>query len=146
MPNGEIHAQAANKAAFALCTTSIIGAVLVHPLFVGVAVGGLVGCIVDPDLDHEWRTQSEQRVRRFNPVVGLLWSAYWSPYDWAHPHRGTSHTWPYGTLVRFVYALWPLLIVSVFLAHWAVVLAWWSLVFVGLSVQDCLHLYMDEVL
>lgn len=146
MPNGYIHAQAANRAAIALCTTGIVGAAIVHPLFVGVAFGGLVALYVDPDLDMHQHTQSEQRVWRYNRLLGVLWSLYWTPYDWAHPHRGTSHTWPYGTLVRFVYALWPLLIASVFVAHWLVIICWWSLVFVGLSVQDCLHLYMDEVL
>lgn len=146
MPNGAIHAQAANRAAAVIAVASVASAAFVHPITIGIAVGGLVGCIVDPDLDMHQHTQSEQRVRRFNPVVGLLWSAYWTPYDWSHPHRGTSHTWPYGTLVRFVYALWPLLMASVLLANWLVIVCWWSLVFVGLSVQDCLHLYMDEVL
>jgi len=145
MSDGKTHALYANRAALVIGLTGATLAITIHPVMAGVAFGGFVGKIVDPDLDHQWTTQSEQRVRRFNRVAGLLWSAYWTPYDWAHPHRGTSHTWPYGTLVRFLYALWPLIGLSLWLAGMGIMLlCWWVLVFVGLSVQDCLHLWMDR--
>lgn len=145
MSEGFVHAQIANKTALIICSVSIPVAII-SPIFAGVAVGSLIALFVEPDLDHQWRTQSEQRVRRFNPLIGLLWSAYWTPYDWAHPHRGRSHTWPIGTLERFVYALWLPLLASILWGDWIAWFCWWLLVFVGLSLQDCLHLYMDGVL
>lgn len=145
MPNGDVHARIANRTAVVVVSASAIAAHAVHPLFVGIGIGGVIGLFVEPDLDHHWRTQSEQRVRRISPVIGALWSAYWSPYDWTHPHRGRSHTWPIGTVERFIYILWPLILASLyeFLNNWLFVLAFWLLVFVGMTVQDCLHIYMD---
>lgn len=143
MPNGAIHAQAANRAAAVIAVASVASAAFVHPITIGIAVGGLVGCIVDPDLDMHQHTQSEQRVWRYNRLLGFLWSLYWTPYDWTHPHRGKSHTWPVGTLERLLYALWLPMLASLWYANFALWLCWWALFFVGLSVQDCIHLWMD---
>lgn len=146
MPNGPAHAAYANGAAKIIVVTSAAAAITYHPIMLGVAAGGLVGLLVDPDLDHHKHTQSEQRVWRYNHLLGRLWSLYWTPYDWTHPHRGSSHTWPTGTLGRFVYALWLPMALSLWYSNIALWLCWWALVFVGLSLQDGLHLWLDEEL
>lgn len=143
MSDGKIHAAYANRAAVIIVTTSTAAAIALHPIMLGVAVGGLAGLLIDPDLDHQWATQSEWRVRKYNWLLGRLWSLYWTPYDWLHVHRGISHTWPVGTLGRFLYALW-LPMALFWYSNVTLWLCWWALVFVGLSVQDALHLWLDE--
>lgn len=142
MSDGATHARIANKAATALTFVSVAASVY-SPIMLGIAAGGWIGILVEPDLDHHWTTQSEQRVRQYDWFLGRLWSLYWTPYDWAHQHRGISHTWPIGTLGRFVYALWMPLALSFWQFEFVPCLCWWLLVFCGLSVQDGLHLWMD---
>jgi uncharacterized metal-binding protein len=143
MSDGITHAHYANRAATALTVVGVAAATY-HPLMLGIAVGGLLGKLVDPDLDHHWTTQSEQRVRRYNWMIGRLWSLYWTPYDWLHTHRGISHTWPLGTLGRFVYLLWLPVALSFQYIEFVPCLCWWLLVFVGMSVQDAVHLWLDD--
>ena len=147
MSNGPTHAAYANRAAAVIVTTSAVAAIAYHPVMLGIAAGGLAGLFVDPDLDHHKHTQSEQRVWHYNHLLGFLWSLYWAPYDWTHPHRGKSHTWPKGTLERLLYALWLPMALSLWYSTGVLLWAcWWALVFVGLSLQDGLHLWLDEVL
>lgn len=148
MANGIIHRSYANGAAIIIGATATAAAIAIHPALLGVAVGGMVGKVCDPDLDLEQNhTQSEQRIWKHSRALGFLWSLYWWPYAKLRPHRGISHTWPTGTLERFAYALWPIIVLSWVYAPDGILWAcWWALVFVGLSIQDCVHLWLDGVL
>lgn len=144
MANGDVHARYAQRTATVLTFVGV-AAVVYHPLMLGIVAGGWLGKICDPDLDIEDKhTQSEQRVWRYNRALGVLWSAYWYPYGVTRGHRGVSHTWPRGTLERFVYALWLPLALTFWQFDPLLCGCWWLLVFCGLSVQDAVHLWLDN--
>lgn len=146
MPSGRIHAMVGIPVALTLTATGVGASLMLHPVLAGVTVGAWLGVIVTPDIDHHYITVEEQRIARWNKIAGLLWWLYWWPYERTHPHRGKSHSWPAGTVGRMVYLCWPLLVASMAIAEgdagvW--LLLFWVLVFVGWSVQDCIHLAMD---
>lgn len=150
MPSGAVHAAVARPVAVGLALAGL-GVAILHPPALGLAFGGAVALLVDPDLDLPGITRTERKVIRYNRWLGLAWVLYWSLYARMRPHRGVSHTWPIGTLERFALALWPFSVASVALVVlsagdwlWPVVL-WWGYVFVGLSVQDLIHIAMDHV-
>lgn len=145
MADGITHAHYAQRTATALTFVGV-AATVYHPVMLGIVAGGWLGRIVEPDLDHNWTTQSEHQVRRYNWLLGRMWSAYWTPYDWTHAHRGISHTWPLGTLGRFVYALWLPLALTFWQFDAIPCLCWWLLVFCGMSIQDGVHLWLDSEL
>lgn len=144
MANGKAHAIANRKAAGGVAVVSIVGAALVHPVTLGLAFGAWFGCQVTPDRDHHVVTFEERQAIARNGCLGRLMMLYWWPYQKLRPHRGISHTWPAGSVERFLYGLWPLLFVSFVLAGlhpWLVV--FWLFVFLGQSVIDIVHLRMD---
>jgi uncharacterized metal-binding protein len=146
MASGIEHAAASETVAKALTVTGGVLAFAAHPVAVGLALGAWAAVICTPDLDHHMVTYCERRIRRANWLMGVLWSAYWWPYMQVVPHRGSSHTWPQGTAVRVAYLLWaPLLVSTVGLVGlYPVELAgWWLAVFVGWSLVDMRHLWMD---
>lgn len=86
----------------------------------GWVLGGLLGLFIDPDLDHEWLTTSESRVKKlFGNVIGKLFQLYWSPYHVLFRHRSP---WTHGskglgfigmifvaTPIRILYTFWWLI-------------------------------------
>ena len=140
MSSGKVHFSVSITAAIPLAAASILTTVTTHdPAMLGLALGALTGCIVTPDNDHEWTTESEQVVYRVSKPLGAMWELFWRPYDLLHAHRGSSHTYPVGTLVRFLYLFWlPILL-------WPQPM-FWLLAFVGVSVSDLLHLWYDDLL
>lgn len=149
MPNGSTHAAVARPIAAGLALAGV-GLALLHPPAVGLVFGGWAGQYVDPDLDLSTITQSERRIIRRNRFLGGAWVLYWLIYARTRPHRGISHTWPHGTIERFVLALWPLLALSALAVSvepdaLEPVAWWWLWVFVGLSIQDLAHIAMDAL-
>jgi uncharacterized metal-binding protein len=148
MANGKQHAQATRKTGWVMTAVSVPMAVMLHPTLFGCAVGAWLGHLVTPDMDHHWTTYDEWRIRRWNPLLGWLWSLYWTPYQWTHPHRGSSHTWPKGTFVRFVYCLWAPILLSAFAVpylHPVWIGIFWGSVFFGWSVADETHFRLDNL-
>ena len=148
MANGKEHAKATKKTGWAISAVSAPMAVMLHPALIGFAVGAWLGHLITPDLDHHWKTHDEQRMRRWHPLLGWFWSAFWAPYQWTHRHRGSSHSWPLGTLVRFIYFLWAPLAATVFTVpqawlFWSAI--FWAAVFWGWSVADETHYRLDNI-
>lgn len=144
MSTGKVHLQVSLTAAIPLAAVSILATVYTNnPAMLGLALGAFTGCISTPDNDHEWTTESELTVYRFSKTLGALWELFWKPYELMHVHRGTSHTYPKGTIVRFLYLFWLPIALSVGWELWPV---FWLLVFVGESVPDLLHLWYDELM
>jgi len=69
----------------------------------GVVIGTL---LLSPDLDM-WNTGP---IKRWGPL-----KYFWAPYAWAHSHRGLSHSWLLGPLVRLLYLGIP---VALIWWHW----------------------------
>lgn len=144
MPSGRTHAFVAVPIAVTLTGVAVGASLLVSPVCVGVGLGAWAGLLVTPDIDHHYVTHEEQRIaRHMGCVVGWLWRMYWWPYESLNAHRGASHTWPRGTLERFVYLCWPLLIASLWLQV-AEVWLFWLCVVAGWSVQDIAHIALDN--
>ena len=128
------------------------GSPLAHRFFFTASLGAWLGICVDPDRDHWKTTMSEQRVYRHSRLLGDLNVWFWQSYVRSHGHRGRgSHTWPRGTVGRFLYLLWFPILLSLILG--AGVYGWplgatgvaWIGVFVGISINDCFHLLLDLV-
>lgn len=144
MSSGKVHLSISITAAIPLAAVSIYATVTTgNPAYLGLAMGAWTGCISTPDNDHEWTTESEQVVYRISKPLGIAWQLFWKPYDLLHAHRGTSHTYPVGTAVRFLYLFWLPIMLSASWSEWPV---FWLLVFAGVSVADLLHLKMDKLI
>jgi len=117
-----------------------------------VGVGcGIVGQVLEPDLDVDDITHSEWAIiRRLGPFGGLgfLWAAYWWPYAWALPHRSVaSHAPIISTAFRVLYLLWWLPVLFI-VAGWELPAIDWRIpvgLFCGLCVSDALHWLADFV-
>jgi len=80
------------------------------------AAGTLSGVLLSPDLDHDWRTESELILWRITPAIGIPWSVIWCPYQYLIPHRSPLSHWPLvGTLGRVLYVVALLLLAQVHL-------------------------------
>ncbi len=123
----------------------------------GWALGGLLGLFIEPDLDHEWRTTSEQRVKiLFGSMIGKLFQLYWSPYHVLFRHRSP---WTHGTKglgiltmvfiatpIRILYSFWWLLPLGHYYDLWSVYkILPLTTVFCAWAIQDVVHWIRDFV-
>jgi uncharacterized metal-binding protein len=148
MADGAEHARVSKILNSVIIPASIIGGFFIDPSLYGLAVGAVVGTLVTPDLDHhQLTTFDEHRIWSVWAPFGFVWQVYWYPYGLTHKHRGGSHTWPWGTLVRFMYFLWgPIFLWFTWLGFdWSYVL-FWLFIFTGQSMQDLLHYYKDDLI
>lgn len=151
MPSGIVHAQATRKVGATLTIIGAVGAIVGNPILLALPLGGWLGHVITPDSDHHKITYMEGRLLRFNRILGTLWLWYWIPYERMNPHRGRSHTWPGGTLVRMAYLLWPFIVGSFYLyfsyfygaENFIRMLSCWLVLFVGWSIQDWVHIIQD---
>lgn len=112
--------------------------------------GYLSGKYIEPDLDIDHITESEQRVYQdFGFLVGWLWSKYWWPYAKAIPHRSPlSHVPLLSTFLRMVYAMVPAQVGWLFMysnpTDW-ILNSWQPLLlyYLGLAQADLIHITAD---
>jgi len=146
MANGAEHAVATRRLGTLLQLGAVAAAFAGHPLpAIGIFAGAIGGHMATPDLDLPGLTHCENRIRRFNRILGALWVALWIPYGLLVPHRSwVSHLPGVGTAIRMLYLLWWL----PFLWLWLelpvqvltpVALFAWS----AWSAQDTMHLHLD---
>lgn len=109
---------------------------------VGVTIGAILGHYITPDLDlQNKRTREENFFYRINPVLGMIWQAYWYPYGLLIPHRHfLSHGVPIGTIIRMAYLFAP---------YWAyygpfVLENWMVYALLAWCLQDLTHLAQDD--
>lgn len=123
----------------------------------GAAVGcGLVGLFLEPDLDQEQTTESENRLRGMIGPFYRLWQFVWYAYAMAIPHRSPlSHVPGLSTSIRILYLL-ALFLLYATIRNWDLsgwnpdtwpAWAWPVLrgMFVGLCASDAAHWLMDFV-
>lgn len=116
----------------------------------GYLFGLYVGRRVTPDLDiDEVGTRQTRRYRRRYRTLGRVWQIFWWPYAQLHVHRGVAHTPLIGTLGRWVYLFWWLILLLSFLLWDYMLFFWlhilfWVWVYAGQSSQDLLHIWMDR--
>jgi len=121
----------------------------------GWALGGLLGLFIDPDLDHEWLTTAEARIKKlFGSFIGKLFQLYWSPYHVFFRHRSP---WTHGTKglgfltmifvatpIRMLYAFWWLIPLGYKFDLWSVYSSLPLLtIAVGWCLQDFVHWLRD---
>jgi uncharacterized metal-binding protein len=145
--SGVVHAKVATMV-WIVCLSGAVYAVLYWQtqVAIGLALGGLGGLLITPDIDHFKRTHEEYRIYwHLGPLAGKLWQAYWSPYSIFIPHRHwLSHFPVVGTALRILYLGIPLWIavyvLDVSIPDWrqAYVSA-----FVAWAVQDFFHWVFD---
>lgn len=130
-------------------------------------IGGFLGLLITPDIDHHARTVEEVRFYQLGKVPGVVWEWLWYGYALFVPHRGLSH-WPViGTLSRMLYLAVLLRVASWLLAGFtgdvchfadcegvtvplgamALLLSYqslWAGVLLGWIMQDLGHLLFDR--
>lgn len=126
---------------------------------VAFCVGGLVGLLVNPDLDVNNGSISQRMVRKSAGCLpGLIWAGFWHPYALLIRHRSPLSHWPIlGTVLRLTYLVlighlvWLGLHLTFGLApittHTsALILPVWALpAFLGLCLSDGLHFVFDHL-
>lgn len=150
MPSGPVHA----ASTIASATSSAVGIIIykmggTQPLETVAAylIGKALGLMLTPDLDVDVGTPSARYIRAIpavGPFLAKLWTWYWRPYAKLMPHRSfLSHGPIISTLIRVVYAFWPVVFVTTirFDAYglWLLLMA-----FVGLVDSDMNHWWLDK--
>ena len=140
MPGGETHGLATTTV-FVVSIPIMIGLGYygyMHSLYwaLAILVGIAITFLINPDLDLN------RRFPRKDPKQWLWW-IYWFPYSRAIPHRSLLSHSPVGTVIRFVYAFW-----SVLLIMWynnANGYAWFlvGMILLGATVSDAVHVLLD---
>lgn len=129
---------------------------------VGLVIGGFAGLMITPDIDHQWTTYEELRIKRwFGKWALRLWKFYWLPFLLPGHRSHLTHSWPLGTVLRQIwFFVWPTLALALvlyltdrsfletiqtWLREWpAETFAMVLMIFVGWSWQDQAHLWMDS--
>ena len=142
MANGRQHAEALQLAAVPVGMLAYVVSNDVETA-VAVAIGVLVGIIIDPDLDMVQPTHSEWQMRQALGIIGKVWQWYWLPYAWLVPHRSwISHKPIIGTAIRVSYLL---ILPLVFVPTLAQLVAnkYFFVGLIGLAAADIIHWFMD---
>ena len=113
MASGRTHA----RVAVGLQVPLTIGGIMAGDMYdwgfgVGMIVGGLMGILITPDIDHHARTIEEDRFYDLGKWPGVAWEWAWTGYSLAIPHRGISHIPVIGTLTRVVYLAFMLRVIT----------------------------------
>lgn len=120
----------------------------------GWALGGLLGLFIEPDLDNEWFTTSESRVKKlFGTVIGKLFQLYWSPYHVIFRHRSP---WTHGskgmgflamifiaTPIRILYTFWWLIPLGNKFDLWSIYRDLPLSIYFAWAFQDLVHWLRD---
>ena len=107
---------------------------------IGVPLGYLFGRYITPDLDQSNITKTEWDAMRKAKLFGVFFVMYWLPYGYLMKHRSTlSHSYILSSAIRMVYSFWWIL----FLHPVNLVLFILFGVFLGLSVSDGIHIFLD---
>ena len=131
-------------------TLVLAGVTLITPIVTGdvralaMTAGALTGLVVEPDLDVDHRTHSENLVyRHAGKAIGTLWQLYWYPYALILPHRHKlSHSPILSTIIRALYLLAPAIAAWAWQGWpvpWAILGYWLG----GLALVDLGHIILD---
>lgn len=114
------------------------------PMLAGIAAGcgSILGVFLSPDLDVNHKTISERILLETVGILGWLFFVYWWPYAKLVRHRSwLSHAPLFGTALRLLYALGPLLYFEEYRDLLFTEFVGWMVV--GLAVSDIAHWVMD---
>jgi uncharacterized metal-binding protein len=147
---------------------------IVDPVSIPVVLAGLAlsGFLVSPDLDVDNGNISNFYIRRWFKT-DIFWNVFWRPYRIGKKHRGLSHIPVLSTLFRFLYLVFPPIIVffndqetpilqlfllSIFSFLFSIPLligAYFLFLFnleiniiyflYGMCLADLLHIFMDQI-
>lgn len=138
----------------------LVSGALLFPtdLTLGIALGGVCGILITPDLDHHKKTIEELRWYRVSPILGRLWQTFTAPYDIWFVHRGWSHVHLVGTFTRMTTIGWQFFLYScpleiVFkiptISYWQYLVSLPSMFLIGIclgwSLQDSIHIETDRI-
>jgi uncharacterized metal-binding protein len=113
-------------------------------MLAGIAAGcgSILGVFLSPDLDVNHKTISERILLETVGILGWLFFVYWWPYAKLVRHRSwLSHAPLFGTALRLLYALGPLLYFEEYRDLLFTEFVGWMVV--GLAVSDIAHWVMD---
>jgi len=108
---------------------------------IGMPLGYLLGRVITPDLDQANITVTEWDVMRWLGDFGAIFVGYWMFYGRRMKHRSFwSHSYVFSSFIRMLYQFWWI----VFFHPPGLVLFILFGVFVGLSVSDGIHIWLDR--
>lgn len=150
MATGKIHAQTTSRNLIYIAATATGLAVYLHsPVAFGLVIGAVIGHWITPDLDlcENHPIYIQRKLIQKAWLLGWLAYWYWYPYAKLSAHRGRSHSWPLGTAVRLLYLVFPVMILTyVYTLDLTWLSTWSGFIFIGQSLQDVSHLYLDGML
>jgi len=130
--------------------------------YVGYLCGIFISRWIDPDSDlmgmtesegrlmNEWRITKFRFIQELGGAFGFLIVWWMLPYAYIMRffggHRGLSHVYVLGTLTRVLWLLVPIALVW-WWYYWSYpefVTPWLIGVFIGLSIMDSLHVWLDN--
>lgn len=159
MPNGEVHYKIWKRSWFvAIIMTAVLFLAYSDYWVVAafVPIGYLLGRWISPDLDLVGINSDESRMMDDFKIFGAFMVAYWFPYAYLmrfvglgrKGHRNFfSHFPVVGSSIRFVYLLFPFVIIfyyfSIPINPWFIPTLLGALI--GLSIADTLHWAADTL-
>ena len=148
MATGKIHAQTTqSNIKYIVVSATGLGIYLHNPAVFGMIAGAVIAHWLTPDYDLNTIQYTQRMLIRKCWIMGWAWRVYWYPYSILCAHRGRSHTWPLGTLIRLAYLLLPLaILVYCYSINLAGLASWVGFIFVGQSLQDWSHLRLDHIM
>lgn len=167
MPDAHVHAGSVKAVAAILTTTAALQLVGLNKSWydtLPIAVGSLIGLVIDCDLDIDAGTLPMHQLERAalpGWILGHFFAFYWKPYALLIKHRSlVSHAPVFSTLLRVAYLI-PLVVAFTFLVRslmptlfygelWPFVithkdtLVWiGTRMLIGLIMADTTHFFMD---
>ena len=113
----------------------------------GFIIGYFIGSFVDPDLDQLVHTTNEARILHWFKDAGALFIGFFSWYAYRFKHRGISHSHIIGTLTRWMWFFFPLMIIWGIYGEWnkyqLFINPWFWWIFAGNATTDSLHILAD---
>ncbi len=148
MAPGRVH-NATTTAALTVAGICATGLLRWPTDYLALCAGLAAGYVLSPDLDLAEGNISLANLRRIpgvGPVLAWVWRVVWWPYGLLVPHRSRlSHLPVFSTAIRFGYLwLWLVLLNIPIRIHFEADTVVGLFVFIGLSVSDLAHWWVDR--
>lgn len=115
------------------------------PQALAIIPGVWLGHFISPDFDVDHPIYVQRKFIQRAWILGWIWVAYWWPYSRLIAHRSrVSHSWPLGTVIRFLYLFLPPLALLLYLGYQPVIdPVLTGFLLLGWSIPDLDHLHKD---
>lgn len=145
MSSGLVHYQSTKRIGTVVSVAAIGLAAYYGPQALLLIPGVWLGHLITPDFDIDHPIYVQRKFIQRTWILGWLWVWYWLPYSRLVSHRSRiSHSWPLGTVIRFLYLFLPPYILLLYLGfNFTVDPILVGFLLLGWSIPDWDHLHKD---